>query len=60
MYFITKQSDKTTQYVNELIADTVDDLQNINVNTMRPGTTCLVIEPTSVYILNTEKQWKQL
>ena len=60
MYFITKQADKTTQYINELIADTMEDLSSINVSNMRPGSICLVIEPTSVYILNTEKEWKQL
>jgi hypothetical protein len=43
-----------------LIADTVADLDNINVNNYAAGSTCLVVATKDVYILNTQKEWAVL
>ena len=59
-YFTTKQTDATTPYVAELIADTEADLADINTSNFSAGTICIVIENSSVYMLNTEKTWKPL
>lgn len=56
-YKVTKQNGETEAYVAELIADTVADLPNINVNNYAAGSSCLVIATQDVYILNTQKQW---
>lgn len=59
-YKVTKQNGKTEAYVAELIADTVADLNNINVNNYAAGSTCLVVATKDVYILNTQKEWAVL
>ena len=59
-YFVTKQTDATTTYVSELIADTKGDLADINTSNFAVGTICIVIEDSSVYILDTNKEWKPL
>ncbi len=56
-YKVTKQNGETEAYVAELIADTVADLNNINVNNYAAGSACLVVATKDVYILNTQKEW---
>lgn len=60
MYYITRNADKSAAYVAELIADTDADVQDIPVDLYEPGTTCIVIENSTVYMLNTQKEWKLL
>lgn len=59
MYNITKQADHTTAYVVELVADSEDDIQSLPTY-YEPGSSCLVINPASVYILSNEKVWVKL
>ena len=59
-YRVTKQNGKIEAYVAELIADTVEDLDDINVNNYAAGSTCLVVATKDVYILNTQKEWEVL
>ena len=56
---ITKQSDKTYAYVTEFVADTVADVASLPTN-KAPGSICIVIEDTSVYMLNNNGEWKKL
>lgn len=60
MYHIIKSADRSAPYVTELVADTDADVQNIPVDLYDPGTTCIVIENSTVYMLNTQKEWKLL
>ena len=60
MYAITKQADKTQTYVQELIADTTADIDSIPTTGLKPGSTVIVLEDSTVYMLNTEKEWKKL
>ena len=59
-YFISKQTNNTSLYVDEIIADTLADLADIDTSSFSPGTIVLVLEDTSVHMLNTQKEWKQL
>ncbi len=56
---ITKQQDKTYAYVTEYVADTVADVDTLPT-TAAPGSICIVIEDSSVYMLNTNREWKKL
>jgi hypothetical protein len=59
MFNTIKQSDRTTAYVTEYVADTEADVANLPT-TVTPGSTCIVIETGSVYMLNNSKEWKQI
>lgn len=60
MYFVTKNADRSSAYVTELVADTDADVKDIPVDLYDPGTTCIVIDNSTVYMLNTQKEWKLL
>ena len=60
MYYVIRSADKSAPYVTELVADTDADVKDIQVDLYEPGTTCIVIENSSVYMLNTQKEWKLL
>ena len=59
-YSITSQGDRTNSYVVELIADDASDLETIPTGTLAPGSTCIVVGTSSVYMLNTKKEWVEL
>lgn len=49
-----------TQYnVVELVVDTVAEIANLPIN-VAPGSTCFVIENSSVYMLNSIGQWIEI
>ena len=52
MYRLYRQNDDTQAYVTEYVADTDTDVY--------PGSTCIVADSASVYILNASKQWVKL
>lgn len=60
MYTATMQGNKVMPYVNELVADTLDDLEKINVSTLAPGSICIIIDSSQVFMLNTQREWVQL
>lgn len=47
-------------YVTEFVVNTKNDITEINTDTISPGSTCIVINDSSIYILNTDKEWKLL
>lgn len=59
-YRVTGQSGRVKTYVTEMICDTEADIQNLPIDNCEPGSTCLCIETSNVYILNSEKIWKKL
>lgn len=59
MFNIVKQSDHATAYVTEFVADTEADVANLPT-TVAPGSTCIVIDTSNVYMLNNKKEWKQI
>lgn len=60
MFTVIRTADKSTPYVVELVVDKEADVANVPVNTYLPGSTCIVIESSNVYMLNNEKEWKLL
>ena len=59
-YKITRQGDKTTPYIVEIVVDTNADVQEIKTDTYAPGSTIIVLEDSSVYMLSNKKEWKKL
>ena len=60
MYYVTRSADKTQPYVTEVVVDTVADVEGVPTATFAPGSTIIVLEDASVYMLNTSKEWKKL
>ena len=64
MINITEQGDTVDYGVLSLVADTSDDLEelkaNYNASNTRPGSTCLVINTSTVYMMNSLGEWKPL
>ncbi len=57
MYSTIKTGDKQSPYVVELIADTDEDISTLPTH-YAPGSTCIVVASSSVYVLNNQKEWK--
>lgn len=59
MFNIIKQGEHSTPYVVEYVVDTLADVANLPTNNA-PGSTCIVIETSDVYMLNNKEEWKKL
>ena len=59
MYNIKQQGDTVQNGIMEFIADARADIDTIPVN-WEMGSTCLVIEDSSVWILGSDKKWHEL
>lgn len=59
-FYMSKQSNREDYKHREYIVDTAADLANITVTDDAPGSTAFVVETGAAYMLNTEKQWKEL
>lgn len=59
MVYITKNNDKTASYVMEYVADEEADVSNLPTD-CAPGSSCIVIESSNVYMLNNKGEWKSL
>ena len=60
MYNIKQQGDTVQNGIIEYVADTRDDIKNIPTILGQMGSTCLVIEDSSVWILGSDKNWHEL
>jgi len=60
MFSITKQSDNISPYIVEYVADTEADVAQLPTTSAYPGSTCLVIETATVWILNNNRKWVKL
>ena len=58
-YSIVKQGDTIQNYVLEFSCDYVSDIENLPTDCM-PGSTCLVIENSSVYRLGSDGIWHEI
>lgn len=53
-----KGGNNTAPYVATLVADTPEDLENIDKEVYAPGTAVLILKDSTVYMLNTDKtEW---
>ena len=60
MYNIKQQGDTVQNGIIEYVADTREDIKEIPTNLGQQGSTCLVIEDSSVWILGSDKKWHEL
>lgn len=56
---LTSNRNSVSYGVNSYVADTETDIKDLPVD-IQPGSTCIVTNPTSVYMLNTKKEWVKL
>jgi hypothetical protein len=59
MYKIIKNGDTTSSSVTELVADHVSDVDILPTN-VGAGSSCIVIENSSVWMLGNDGKWHQL
>lgn len=59
MYNIKQQGDTVQNGIMEFVADTRADINSIPTK-WGMGSTCLVIEDSSVWILGSDKKWHEL
>lgn len=58
-YSSIKQGSKDAPYIAELVVNSEADIDTIPTH-YAPGSTCIVIESSNVYMLNLDKEWKLL
>lgn len=59
-FYATTNGSKIESGVVELVADTLADLDAINIKSISPGSSCIILETAQVFILNTKKEWISL
>ena len=52
---LTSNRNNTSYGVNSYVADDETDIKDLPVD-VQPGSTCIVVNPTSVYMLNTKQE----
>lgn len=60
MYTIISQGNKIMPYITEFVVNNKEEIKEINIDTISPGSTCIVTDDSSVYMLNIDKEWKLL
>ena len=61
MTTITKQSGKDATYLTEFIADTLSDVISLpHLGDVAAGSTCFIIENSSVYMLGNDDIWHEI
>lgn len=61
MYAATKTGGEITAYVMEFVVDNLSDIDTLPVSPKcAPGSSCLVLENSSVWILGIDNIWKQI
>ena len=58
MAFLVKQASKMDYHYSEYVLDTVEELDDINVNSCCPGSVAYVMSTGDVYMLTNKKEWK--
>ena len=56
---IYKNGDNTQSAVVEIVVDTVAEVEELETK-YSPGSACIVLENSSVYMLGTDKTWHEL
>ena len=62
MINIIKKNDNISAYVTEFVADTEDDIKDLptDISKVFPGSTCIVVATSDVYMLNNNQEWVKL
>lgn len=56
---IYKNGDNTQSAVVEIVVNTVEEVEELETK-YSPGSTCIVLENSSVYMLGADKTWHEL
>jgi len=59
MYNIMQQNDHIGVYVTQFVADSEEDIAELPTS-VQPGSTCIVVATSNVYMLNNQKVWSKL
>lgn len=60
-YSVTRVGDSDLAGIMSFVADSVEDMNKIDTDSARPGSTCMVIDgATKVFALNTKKEWIEM
>lgn len=59
MFKAIKESGKEKYNVTEFVCDTIDDIKDLPT-AVEVGSTALVVEGTKVFMLNNNKEWKEI
>ena len=65
MYKVTANGENIQQEVVEIVADSLTDIDDLQEKTNKskyygPGSTCIVIENSSVWMLGNDRVWHEL
>lgn len=60
MYNYMSQGEAISHKIVQFAADTRADIANLPTSTIEAGSSCIVIEDSSVWMLNSEKQWIEI
>lgn len=60
MISIGKVSGKDTYLIYEFFADTISDLLELKNYECAPGSSCLVIDSSEVYVKNSKGEWVEI
>ena len=58
MAYLVKQASKTDYHYSEYFLDSVEELDEINVNSCCPGSVAYIMSTGDVYMLTNKKEWK--
>ena len=59
MFKVYRNSDVTTAYVVEVVADYISDIETLPTN-WAPGSSCIVTEDGSVWMLGNDETWHEI
>lgn len=60
MYNVISNGNNVQSAVTEFVADTLNDIDTLPTTGITPGSDCIVLEDSSVWMLGNDKTWHQL
>lgn len=60
MFTIARNSNKVAYGIKHFVIDTEQDLKEIPLGTVYPGSTAIILESSARYMLNNKREWVQL
>ncbi len=60
MHKVYRNGDNTLAKVVEIVADTDQDIEDLPKKEIAPGSTCLIIANSNVYMLGSDLEWHLL
>lgn len=60
MFAIARNSNKVTYGIKHFVVDTEQDLKELPLRNVYPGSTAIILETSAKYILNNQQKWIQI